>query len=51
MVTHDLEQGMELADRIAILVNGQLVFNQEQREINLKKFRQTYYDLVEKDKR
>ena len=51
MVTHDLEQGMELADRIAILVNGQLVFNQEQREINVKKFRQTYYDLVEKDKR
>ncbi len=51
MVTHDLEQGMELADRIAILVNGQLVFNQEQREINLKKFRQTYYDLVENDKR
>jgi len=51
MVTHDLKQGIELADRIAILVNGQLVSNQEQREINVKKFRQTYYDLVEKDKR
>ena len=51
MVTHDLEQGMELADRIAILVNGQLVFNQEQRGVDVKKFRQTYYDLVEKDKR
>lgn len=51
MVTHDLEQGMELADRIAILVEGQLVFNQEQRGVDVKKFRQTYYDLVEKDKR
>ena len=51
MVTHDLEQGMELADRIAILVNGQLVFNEEQRGVDVKKFRQTYYDLVEKDKR
>jgi len=51
MVTHDLEQGMELADRIAILVNGQLVFNQEQSGVDVKKFRQTYYDLVEKDKR
>ena len=50
MVTHDLEQGMELADRIAILVNGQLVFNQEQRGVDVKKFRQTYYDLVEKNK-
>ncbi|MCH8981697.1 heme ABC exporter ATP-binding protein CcmA [candidate division KSB1 bacterium] len=51
MVTHDLEQGMELADRIAILVEGQLVFNQEQRGVDVKKFRQTYDDLVEKDKR
>jgi len=51
MVTHDLKQGIELADRIAILVNGQLVSNQEQREIDVKKFRQTYYDLVEKNKR
>jgi len=50
MVTHDLEQGMELADRIAILVNGQLVFNQEQRGVDVKKFRKTYYDLVEKNK-
>jgi len=50
MVTHDLEQGMELADRIAILVDGQLVFNQEQRGVDVKKFRQTYDDLVEKNK-
>ncbi len=34
MVTHDLEQGMELADRIAILVEGQLVFNQEQPRVS-----------------
>lgn len=51
MVTHDLEQGLELADRIAILVEGQLVFNQEQKGVDVKKFRQTYDDLVEKDKR
>lgn len=51
MVTHDLEQGLELADRIAILVEGQLVFNQEQRGVDVKTFRQTYDDLVEKDKR
>ena len=51
MVTHDLEQGMELADRIAVLVKGKLVLNQAQQEIDPKKFRQIYYNLVEKDKR
>ncbi len=50
LVTHDLEQGMELADRVAVLVNGQLVLNQPQQEIDSKKFRQTYYDLVEKSR-
>ncbi len=51
MVTHDLEQGMELADRIAVLVKGKLVLNQAQQKIDQKKFRQTYYNLVEKNKR
>lgn len=48
MVTHDLEQGMELADRIAVLVAGKLEFDRKRSDIEPKEFRQTYYELVEK---
>ncbi len=48
MVTHDIERGIDLADRVAILVKGKLVYNEQRKNIDLKNFRQTYYDYVEK---
>lgn len=47
MVTHDLEQGLDLADRVAVLVKGRIVFDQAKAAIDLKDFRQTYNELVE----
>lgn len=48
MVTHDLERGIDLADRVGILTNGRLVFNETRPNIETKNFRKTYYDFVEK---
>ncbi len=46
MVTHDLERGIDLADSIAILNRGNLVFNQPRQDIDPATFRDTYYRLV-----
>jgi len=51
MVTHDLERGVDLADRIAILVRGKVVFNDLRANVDRSAFRQVYYDLVEKHNR
>ncbi|NIR51646.1 heme ABC exporter ATP-binding protein CcmA [candidate division KSB1 bacterium] len=50
MVTHDLEQGVDLADRVAILVKGRLVYDHQKSEIDLKNFRPLYNDLVDRGK-
>lgn len=46
MVTHDLERGIDLADRVAILTRGQIVFDQSRSNIDTGSFRQTYYKFV-----
>lgn len=46
MVTHDLERGLDMADRVAILSSGRLVFEKPKNEVEANTFRQTYYDLV-----
>ena len=48
MVTHNLERGLDLADRVAILIKGKLVFDEPSSEIQPENFRQTYNDFVEK---
>jgi len=47
MVTHDLERGIDLADRVAILHNGRLVYEESRSAIDIATFRQTYYEFVE----
>ncbi len=47
MVTHDIERGIDLADRVAILVKGKLVFNEPRKNIDLMNFKQIYYDHVD----
>jgi ABC-type multidrug transport system ATPase subunit len=46
MVTHDLERGLDMADRVAVLNSGKIVFDKMRSEIDPKSFRETYYALV-----
>lgn len=46
LVTHDLEQGLTLADRIIIFVRGRIVFDQLTSSISADQFRQAYFDHV-----
>lgn len=49
LVTHDLERGIDMADRVAILNNGQIVFDKDRKTIDLQSFRDTYYEIVTMD--
>ncbi len=51
MVTHDLERGLDMADRIAILIDGQIAFNEPRNDLDLQAFRSMYNELVSKRKR
>jgi heme exporter protein A len=42
MTTHNLEQGLELCDRVAILVNGHIVYQADKSQLDLASFRETY---------
>jgi len=46
MTTHDVERGLELAQRVAVLVEGRLVYQQPKEAIDVQTFRQTYDGLV-----
>ncbi len=46
MTTHNLERGMELCDRLAILEGGRLVYQAEKASLTLSDFRQAYWQHV-----
>jgi heme exporter protein A len=46
LVTHDLEQGMSLADRIVIFVRGRIVFDQPTSGMSSEQFRAAYFEHV-----
>ncbi|MFZ5918730.1 MAG: heme ABC exporter ATP-binding protein CcmA [Chloroflexota bacterium] len=46
MTTHDLERGLEMSDRVAILVNGQVAFEAPRAGLTQISFRQAYQDVV-----
>ncbi len=48
MTTHNLQEGLESCDRVAILVNGRLVFEEAAQEIDRTGFQATYFACVEK---
>lgn len=48
MVTHDLERGLDMADRVAILSRGEIVFDGDHSTIDSQSFRKIYYSLVAK---
>jgi heme exporter protein A len=47
LVTHNLSQGLELADRVAIQARGRLVFLEDRRRVNAEGFEQEYRQRVE----
>jgi heme exporter protein A len=46
LVTHDLDQGLALADRVMIFLRGQVAWERPAREIDQPALRQIYFDLV-----
>lgn len=46
MTTHDLERGLELCDRVAILANGRIVFQARREELDVENFAAIYRDYV-----
>jgi heme exporter protein A len=47
LVTHNLSQGLELADRVAILARGRMVFLKERSEVDSGTFEHAYREKVE----
>ena len=47
LVTHNLSQGLELADRVFIQVRGRIVFDRSRSEIEPTSFEHTYREIVE----
>ena len=47
LVTHNISQGLELADRVAIQARGRFIFLGERREIEANTFEQFYREKVE----
>jgi heme exporter protein A len=46
MVTHNLEAGLEMADRVAVLLKGRLVYDKYRSEIQSTSFKAQYDELV-----
>lgn len=47
MTTHNLERGLELGDRVAILARGRIAFQAAKSELDADKFRTIYYQHVD----
>jgi heme exporter protein A len=47
MTTHNLQRGLELGDRVAILAGGRIAFQASKSDLNSKQFRDIYYQYVE----
>lgn len=46
LVTHDLAQGLAMADRVAIFLQGRILWEESSGNIAGEKFQQTYFDLI-----
>jgi len=50
MTTHNLEQGIEMSDRVVILDKGRIVYQEHKDRINIATFRETYDRYTESAK-
>lgn len=46
MTTHDLELGLEVADRVAILAGGKIGFQSPAKDLDIQQFRRIYAEQV-----
>ncbi len=46
LVTHDLAQGLAMADRVAIFLQGRIIWQERTANIAAENFQQTYFDLI-----
>ena len=46
MTTHNLPEGLEISDRIAILDGGKIVYESDARGVELMKFKEIYFEKV-----
>jgi len=49
MITHNFEQGLNLSDRVIILVSGRIVFEAPGKEMALEKLKEKYLHCVEEN--
>jgi heme exporter protein A len=47
MTTHNLQRGLELGDRVAILAGGRVAYQASKSELDANQFREVYYQSVE----
>ncbi len=47
LTTHNIAQGLESSQRVAVLVSGKIVYQEETKKIGLQEFEKTYFNLVE----
>ncbi len=47
MTTHNLERGLELGDRVAILAGGRIAFQADKSDLDPGQFREIYYEHVD----
>jgi heme exporter protein A len=47
MTTHNLDRGLELGDRVAILARGSIAYQASKTELEPSQFRRVYYQFVE----
>ena len=50
MTTHNLEQGIEMSDRVVILDKGRIVYQEHKNRIDITTFRETYDRYTESTK-
>lgn len=49
MITHNIERGLALCSKAMILYNGQIVFYQDKKELDIRKFKNIYQQRVKGD--
>lgn len=46
LVTHDLSQGLAMADRIAVFLQGRIIWEEKTERVAAENFQQTYFELI-----
>jgi len=46
MTTHNLTEGLEISDRVAIIDGGKIIYESDARGIELTKFKEIYFEKV-----